>query len=51
MQRVFVPMHGGTPDEAKIKDALAGLEQKLAVLDKHLASNEYLAGAHSAADK
>ena len=46
MQRVFVPMHGGTPDEAKIRDALAGLKEKLAVLDKHLATNRYLAGAH-----
>jgi glutathione S-transferase len=44
MQRVFVPMHGKTPDEAKIKEALAGLEQTLAVLDTHLATNQYLAG-------
>ena len=47
-QRVFVPMFGGTPDEAKVKDALEGLEKTLQVLDQRLAANKYLAGGRCA---
>lgn len=47
VQRVLVPMKGGLTDEAKVKDAIAGLEKALDVLDTHLAKQPYLAGGLS----
>jgi glutathione S-transferase len=47
-QKVFVPVRGGLTNEDKVKDALAGLEKTLDVLDQRLASNQYLAGGHPA---
>lgn len=46
VQRVFVPMKGNEPDEAKVAALLAGLEKTLDVLDSHLAKQDYLAGEH-----
>ena len=44
-QRVFGPqLFGKPPDEAKVEEALEGLEMALVVLDRRLATNKYLAG-------
>ena len=44
-QRVFGPqLFGRAPDEAKVAEALEGLDTTLQVLDQRLATNKYLAG-------
>lgn len=43
-QRVFAPMFGKAADEAKVAEALEGLEKTLQVLDQRLAANQFLAG-------
>lgn len=45
IQRLLVPMRGGTPDEEMIAAALPKMERQLAILDSHLAENEFLAGS------
>jgi len=43
-QRVFAPMSGGKPDEAKVAEHAAKLPAALDILDKHLSTNKWLAG-------
>lgn len=43
-QRVVVPMQGGKADEAMIKAAVPKLERQLAIYDKALGENAWLAG-------
>jgi glutathione S-transferase len=43
-QHVFVPMHGGKPDLAKVEEAKPKLEKALDVMDKHLAKGPHFVG-------
>ena len=45
IERVVVPMRGGTTDEEKITAAKPKLTEQLAVIDAALASTPHLAGA------
>lgn len=45
VQRVRIPMHGGTPDEAVIADSLTSSRKCLAVLEELLGSTEFLSGS------
>jgi len=44
-QRVFAPMFGGKTDEAAVAKHAEKAKQGLDIMDKHLASNQYLAGS------
>ena len=44
IQRLVVPQHGGTPDEAMISDANAPTEKALGVIDEGLGESEFLVG-------
>lgn len=51
IQRLVVPMKGGTPDEGAIRDSLPSMEKSLAVFDRAVAGGPWLAGnAFSLAD-
>jgi glutathione S-transferase len=43
-QRIFAPMFGGKTDEEQVKKHAEKAKTGLDIMDKHLASNEYLAG-------
>jgi len=43
-QRIMAPMRGGTPDEAVCKQAVEDLEKILPILEKHVSTNEFIAG-------
>jgi glutathione S-transferase len=45
IQRLVVPMMGGTPDEAAIEAALPAVRKSMAVLEDLLGAQPYLAGA------
>ncbi len=44
-ERLVVPMEGGQPDEAKIAGAVPKMKEQLAVFERALSSDPYLAGA------
>jgi len=44
-QRVFAPMFGGKCDEAKVTQHSEKAKQGLDILEKHLSTNQYLAGS------
>jgi len=44
IERLVVPMRGGTPDEDKIKAAIPGAEYAMDTLDRALADQSWLAG-------
>jgi len=49
-QRVFVPMRGGTTDEAKCKEHYDALKEPLDILNNNLANKEYIAGSFTLVD-
>ena len=44
MERIIVPMHGGTTNEQRIKDVMPQITRDLDVLDGWLSNHSYLAG-------
>jgi glutathione S-transferase len=50
MERVFKKLRGGTPDENAIAEGTAAFESAATILDRHLATREFLCGGLTIAD-